>query len=79
MSDTREYIQLKIAETLGVNPNQIDVNEEFTSLGLDSMHAIFLIDELEKEFNMEINPHQFWEYPTICSFSENLERQRAKS
>lgn len=75
MSDISLFIQTKVAETLGVKPGEVNPNEEFMSLGLDSMHAIFLIDEIEKEYNVEINPHSFWEFPTINSFSTHLQKQ----
>lgn len=75
MSSISEFIRLKIAETLGLKTERINPDEEFMSLGLDSMHAIFLIDEIEKKFGIEINPHSFWEYPTINSFAANLEKQ----
>ncbi|MFZ1808685.1 MAG: acyl carrier protein [Cyclobacteriaceae bacterium] len=79
MTSVANFVQQKIAETLSVPKEQINPNEEFMSLGLDSMHAIFLIDEIEREFSIEINPHQFWEYPTINSFSQNLEKLLPKS
>lgn len=75
MSDISQFIQLKVAETLGVKPDEVNPDEEFMSLGLDSMHAIFLIDEIEKEYNVEINPHSFWEFPTVHSFSTHLQKQ----
>lgn len=76
MSEVTQFIQSKIAETLGIKAEDISLDEEFFSLGLDSMHAIFLIDEIEKEFDVEINPHSFWEHPTIRAFSQNLEKQK---
>lgn len=79
MPNISQFIQIKVAETLGVKPDEVSPNEEFMSLGLDSMHAIFLIDEIEKEYNIEINPHTFWEFPTINSFADNLEKQLTKS
>jgi acyl carrier protein len=75
MSYIADFIRLKVAEALGAKAEDINANEEFISMGLDSMHAIFLIDEIEKEFKIEINPHSFWEYPTIHSFSSNLQKQ----
>lgn len=77
MSRVVDFIQLKVAETLGVKADEINPDDEFMNLGLDSMHAIFLIDEIEKEFKTEINPHQFWEFPTINLFSKKLEEQLA--
>lgn len=75
MSRVSDFIQAKVAETLGVKSEEINPDDEFMNLGLDSMHAIFLIDEIEREFSVEINPHQFWEFPTINSFSKKLEEQ----
>ncbi|MCB0492194.1 MAG: acyl carrier protein [Cyclobacteriaceae bacterium] len=78
MSDISHFIQVKVADTLGVKPDEVNPDEEFMSLGLDSMHAIFLIDEIEKEYNVEINPHSFWEFPTINSFAGNLKKKLTK-
>jgi len=75
MTPIKDFIHLLVAKTLETKKEEINPDEEFISLGLDSMHAIFLIDEIEKEFGIEINPHAFWEFPTINSFSQNLERQ----
>ena len=75
MEKVADFIRDKIAETLSTSPADINLNEEFISMGLDSMHAIFLIDEIEKKFDVEINPHTFWEFPTINTFSANLEVQ----
>ncbi|MEK6781267.1 MAG: acyl carrier protein [Bacteroidota bacterium] len=77
MSTIQDFIRLKVAETLGINSEDVNPDEEFMSLGLDSMHAIFLLHEIEKEYDVEINPHSFWEHPTINSFSVNLEKQLA--
>ncbi|MEQ8361519.1 MAG: acyl carrier protein [Cyclobacteriaceae bacterium] len=74
MSDVSRFIQVKVAETLGVKPDEVNPDEEFMSLGLDSMHAIFLIDEIEREYKIEINPHNFWEFPTVNSFSTHLQK-----
>ena len=75
MSQVSSFIHAQIAEILGVNPSEVSPNDEFISMGLDSMHAVFLIDEIEKKFGIEINPHSFWEHPTINSFAANLEKQ----
>lgn len=77
MSAVRDFVHRKVADALGASVADINPDDEFMSLGLDSMHAIFLIDEIEKHFNLEINPHSFWQFPTINSFSADLEKQLA--
>lgn len=74
-SEVNHFILSKVAETLNAKAEDINPDEEFISLGLDSMHAILLIDEIEKKFGIEINPHSFWEHPTINSFAASLEQQ----
>jgi len=75
MSELRNFVHLKVAEALGTTLEDVNPNEEFISLGLDSMHAIFLLDEIEKKYEVEINPHAFWEHPTINSFADDLEKK----
>jgi len=75
MEDVKKFVHELVAKTLEASIDSVNPDEEFISLGLDSMHAIFLIDEIEKMFGIEINPHSFWEYPTINAFAANLEKQ----
>jgi acyl carrier protein len=34
--------------------------------------CIFLMDKLEKELKVELNPIHFWDYPSIDTYSEFL-------
>ncbi len=65
-------MRLQLASLLACAPEEIDLTNEFMELGIDSMQAMFLLDELEKSLNCEINPHLFWEYPTVEKFCEQL-------
>lgn len=64
------FLKLQVAELISTPIAEVDENVEFINFGIDSMHAIYLIEVLEKKLNTEINPLLFWEYPTIRNFAE---------
>ncbi len=66
-----------IARTLNRVPSEINVDSDFPNLGMDSLAAMFVLDELEQTLQMEINPLLFWEHPTIRSFSAALAQSQA--
>ena len=73
--DLIEVIKKLIAEETGIPLNEINDSDTFFSLGLDSVSCIFLMDKLEKEFQVELNPIHFWDYPSIDTYSEFLKHE----
>jgi acyl carrier protein len=69
-----ELIEL-VAKTVNRPAHEIRVEVSFPDLGMDSLAAMFLLDDLEQKLKIEINPLLFWEYPTIRTFAEALLRQ----
>jgi acyl carrier protein len=61
-----------IAQELKIDANEIDGDELFLSIGLDSVSCIVVLDKLEKEIVRDLNPILFWDYPTINSFAQHL-------
>ena len=66
------FSKTKIAEITNLKVEEIDENTEFFSLGLDSVKALFVLQELEDYLEIEINPLVFWNYPTLNSVSDFL-------
>ena len=66
------FSKLKISEITKLKVDEIDENVEFFSLGLDSVKALFVLQELEEYLDIEINPLVFWNHTTISSVSEYL-------
>lgn len=65
------FIEL-IAEEKNLDPTTIKIDVEFYTHGLDSISAIHVLDKLENHLNIEINPLDFWDYPTIDKLSTYL-------
>jgi acyl carrier protein len=67
-----EVIKKLIVEETGIPIAEINEKDTFFNLGLDSVSCIFLMDKLEKELQVELNPIHFWDYPSIDTYSEFL-------
>lgn len=71
-AETEKVIIELISKALNRPIEDIHSDVSFPDLGMDSLAAMFLLDDLERKLNREINPLLFWEYPTIRSFAEAL-------
>src|SRR5436309_3250357 len=50
---------------LGLDRREIDPTRAFLSYGIDSMHAMMLVGDLEGGIGMRLPPTLVWDYPTI--------------
>ena len=71
-SEIIEFIKKRIAEEQGIPADEIEIDVEFINLGLDSISAVFVLEDIEKFLEIEINPIRLWDYPTIQSLSDFL-------
>lgn len=62
-----------VAEETGEKPEAINVDDTFHALGLDSVTGVFVMERLERKFQISLTPLDFWDYPTIRSFSEYIQ------
>lgn len=66
------WLIANLAEALGVDRAQIDINEPFSDYGLDSLAAIGLVGDLEAWLGLRIEETLVWDYPTIEALSHHL-------
>lgn len=69
------WLVSKLSERLGIEPDEIDVREDFAGYGLGSMEAVSVAGELAVWLGRELSPALAYEHPTI----ETLARHLAKS
>jgi 8-amino-7-oxononanoate synthase len=62
----------KLAEILEVEPNQIDVGQDFEEYGLESAEAINLSGDLEDYLSCRLPPTLLWEYQNIETLAQYL-------
>jgi acyl carrier protein len=68
----------KLASSLGVDREEIDLEKSIFAYGLDSSVALSLTGELEIFVDLELDPTLFWEYPKISELAEYLVDELAK-
>ncbi|MEQ8424895.1 MAG: acyl carrier protein [Cyclobacteriaceae bacterium] len=72
---TEEIIHLlqeRIAEETKLDLNKLDPDIPMGAFGLDSINSIYVLEQLENELGVELNPLMFYDYPTIRKFSSHL-------
>ncbi|MEO1053029.1 MAG: acyl carrier protein [Bacteroidota bacterium] len=73
--EIQQFIIDQVAEDTGINKSELDPDLEFINFGIDSIHAIRLLDKLEDWLDITLSPIYFWEYPTISLLSQFLAEQ----
>ncbi|WP_239339131.1 beta-ketoacyl synthase N-terminal-like domain-containing protein, partial [Frankia sp. CiP3] len=59
------WLLARIAEVTGAEPDTIDSDIEFIALGLTSMQAVELSDDLQRHIGRPLSPTLAYDYPTI--------------
>ncbi|MCC0176937.1 aminotransferase class I/II-fold pyridoxal phosphate-dependent enzyme [Waterburya agarophytonicola K14] len=62
----------KLAEVLELEPNQIDVRQDFEEYGLESAEAINLSGDLEDYLGCRLPPTLLWDYQNIEALAQYL-------
>jgi len=82
MKSTDELVTLMkkiIAEEAKIPEEEIQASHSFFELGLDSITSIFMMEKLEQELSVSLNPMYFWDYPTLESYAGYLANHVIKS
>ncbi len=75
MKSTEELIALMkkiIANEMRISEDEIHASHSFFELGLDSITSIFMMEKLEQELKVNLNPMYFWDYPTLETYAGYL-------
>ncbi len=72
------YIKKEIAEETKFPIEKIDADTSFHSLGLDSLSAVLILHNIETKFNIELNPINFWDYPTPALLTKFIIKEYAR-
>src|SRR5690348_16985378 len=71
-ADIQAWLVSNLAELIGVETDEIDVNEHLENYGLDSAQAMILVSKLEKMLGFQPSPLLLWHYPNIAALSQRL-------
>lgn len=69
----QEFVRLSLADVLHIEDvDDIDVSDEFSRLGLDSLVAVELKNTLENAFKLPLAPSIAFDHPTIGQLCQHL-------
>lgn len=76
------WLTTQLASYLEVPPTTIDLMVPLAEMGVDSVHALSLVGEVEAHFDIDVDPTMIFDYPTLSHMAEYIsttvgERQEA--
>ncbi|GMK39955.1 phosphopantetheine attachment site domain protein [Paenibacillus sp. CCS19] len=69
------WITTQIAQITNLDEDEINPNDPFTNFGIDSMHVITFVGDLEDWLGIPIQATLLWDYPTIHAVTEHLSQR----
>lgn len=67
--EVQDWLVDKISHRLGVSAADVDVDQYFDEMDLDSTEALVLSGELESWLGFELEPTALWYHPTIAELA----------
>jgi acyl-CoA synthetase (AMP-forming)/AMP-acid ligase II/3-oxoacyl-(acyl-carrier-protein) synthase/acyl carrier protein len=74
----QNWLVENIAQRLGVDVSEIDIEEPFATLGLDSVQAVRLSADLEDWLEVKLSPTVIYDYPNIVSLASYLAQESSE-
>ena len=71
-TNIQNWLVENLAQRLEVPTSEIDINEPFANMGLDSVQSVRLSADLEDWLGIKLSPTIAYDYPTISSLSAYL-------
>lgn len=71
-SEIADWLVARLAKTLDMDPQNIDMEKELQSFGISSIEAVLLVSDLEEWLAQSLDAAIIWEYPTIKDLSQHL-------
>ncbi|MBZ9609902.1 SDR family NAD(P)-dependent oxidoreductase [Clostridium estertheticum] len=79
MESIRKELITSLAKVLGMEYSEIDINDNFVDLGVDSIIGVEWIQVINKQYDTTIAKTNVYEYPTIEKFAGFLKKEVTKS
>ncbi len=61
-----------VAELLGIQAEEVEMNLPFDRYGLDSSAAVGMTGDMEDWLGLELDPTLLYDYPTIAALAQHL-------
>ncbi len=71
-TDIQTWLITQVCEQVGIEPDEVDVQESLESYNLDSAQAMAIVSKAEHFLGFQLSPVWLWHYPTIAALSQRL-------
>jgi acyl carrier protein len=72
LAQLHEWLVERIARYLEIPPAQLDPDQPFAEIGLDSVYALTLCGDIEDALGIEVEPTMAWDYPTVTVLAKGV-------
>ncbi len=66
------WLTTRLGSYLGLPPTAIDPLVPLADMGVDSVHAISLVGDVEARFDIDVEPTLIFDYPTLSHIAEYI-------
>ena len=73
--DLTAWIAGWISRELKVDPAKIKGDQTFPEYGMDSVHAMMMVGDLEEHLTRRLPPTLAWDFPTVDAMADYLGRE----
>jgi len=71
-SEIIDWIAVRVANELSIAPGEVDLNQDLTTFGLDSIAVFTLTGDLAEWLDRDLRATLLWEFPTIQLLAQHL-------
>jgi acyl carrier protein len=69
---TLRWLTARLASYLEVSAAAIDPMLPLAEMGVDSVHAVSLVGDVEAHFDIDVDPTMIFDYPTLSHIAEYI-------
>jgi acyl carrier protein len=72
------WLTAQLASYLEVSTAAIDPMRPLAEMGVDSVHAVSLVGDVEEHFDIDVDPTMIFDYPTLAHIAEYIDEAVAE-
>jgi acyl carrier protein len=66
------WLTARLASSLEVSASTLDPMVPLAEMGVDSVHAVSLVGEIEAHYDIDVDPTMIFDYPTLSHIAEYI-------
>ena len=67
------WLTAQLASYLEVSATAIEPTVPLAEMGVDSVHAVSLVGDVEAHFDIDVDPTMIFDYPTLAHIAEYID------